>query len=281
MGVTLELHGEVPAFEAAVRGLLEEREAENALMLGLLAGGHPATFMARASRDGKAVFAAYLGALSLIVTRGPDAAVDATVTRLAQLGLELPGVLGPPHETERLARAWSQRCGRSAELAFQQRIYQLTTVTFPGGGSGQMRAITPADVPLVSQWAHDFDREALPPEEHRTLAATREQMTVRMRQGELFGWELGGQLVAMAGLARPTTRTISVNSVFTPPDRRGQGFATALVAGISAEGLRRGKQLCVLYTDLANPTSNSIYQKVGYRPVCDALHFLFRLHLQG
>ena len=58
-------------------------------------------------------------------------------------------------------------------------------------------------------------------------------------------------------------------SVYTPPALRRRGFASALVAAVSAVGLASGKEVCVLYTDLANPTSNSIYQKIGYRPVCD------------
>jgi hypothetical protein len=80
----------------------------------------------------------------------------------------------------------------------------------------------------------------------------------------------------MAGLARPTRRTTSINAVYTPPEERRNGYATALVAAVSAEGLRRGKSSCVLYTDLANPVSNSIYPKIGYRPVCDSSQYRFR-----
>jgi uncharacterized protein len=80
----------------------------------------------------------------------------------------------------------------------------------------------------------------------------------------------------MAGFARPTAKTISINAVYTPPEHRRRGYATALVAAVSEEGLRRGKAACVLYMDISNPTSNSIYQKIGYRPVSDARNYRFR-----
>jgi hypothetical protein len=73
--------------------------------------------------------------------------------------------------------------------------------------------------------------------------------------------------VTIAALARSTRRGVTVNAVYTPPEQRGRGHASALVAALSEEGLRRGKEFCVLYTDLANPTSNAIYQRIGYRPI--------------
>ena len=69
---------------------------------------------------------------------------------------------------------------------------------------------------------------------------------------------------------RPTRNGVSVGGVYTPPELRRKGYATACVAALSALLLDRGHSFCVLYTDLANPTSNSIYQKIGYRPVTDS-----------
>jgi predicted GNAT family acetyltransferase len=80
----------------------------------------------------------------------------------------------------------------------------------------------------------------------------------------------------MAGRARPTRSTITVNAVYTPPELRRQGFATAAVAALSRALLAEGYPSCVLYTDLANPTSNSIYRRIGYEPVADAVRWFFR-----
>ena len=77
----------------------------------------------------------------------------------------------------------------------------------------------------------------------------------------------------MAGSARPTRRAIAVNAVYTPPEWRRHGYATACVAELSGLLLRRGFEMCVLYTDLANPTSNAVYTRIGYQPVRDFLMY--------
>jgi predicted GNAT family acetyltransferase len=78
-----------------------------------------------------------------------------------------------------------------------------------------------------------------------------------------------GEPVSMAIRSRPTRHGISVSGVYTPPEQRRHGYATACVAALSQKLLDQGYQFCSLFTDLANPTSNSIYMQVGYRPVAD------------
>jgi uncharacterized protein len=281
MSCQVELHDDETSFATSVSGFLETHEAENAMFLGQLAAARqgPRTtspLMARATMDGETVFAAFHRDFTLIVSRGPDAAIDATIAALGARRLELPGVLGPAREAERFAVGWAATRGCGHRLAVSQRIYQLTEVRWPGSVPGSLRPLSPADLELATGWAQDFDHEALPRDEWRTPERARQVIGARIDAGNLFAWEVENHPVAMAGLTRPTARTISVNSVYTPPARRRRGFASALVAAISQVGLSRGKQACVLYTDLANPTSNSIYPKIGYRPVCDSRHYSFR-----
>ena len=280
MGIELESYSDTTAFSATVSSWLEEREAENALFLAILAGltwAPPASipFMVRVTRGGETVFAAIYHEFNLILSHGPDAAIDAVVAKLGSLAVDFPGVLGPAREAERFALAWAEEQACTAFLAVDQRIYQLTQVRRPAQIPGEMRVILDSDLEVVAAWAYDFDVEALRHKERRTRDEARRKIAARLSEGNLFGWESAGELVCMAGLARPTAKTISVNSVYTPPARRRQGFATALVAAVSEEGLQRGKDACVLYTDLTNPTSNSIYQKIGYRPVCDSRNYRF------
>jgi uncharacterized protein len=277
--IQLHLHDDETTFAAAVTGFLEAREAENALLLGMLAGAKPdppapKAWLVEGTAGGETVFAACYRGINFILSRGPDAAVEATAEKLAAVGADLPGVIGPAGEAERFALAWARARGCGQSLAVDQRIYQLTEVTRPEGVPGKMRPVGPADLDLIATWAQAFD-ECLPPRERRTLEQARDKMAERTSAGNLFAWEVEGYLVSMAGLARPTARTIAVNSVYTPPAQRRRGFATALVAAVSGEGLQRGKERCVLYTDLTNPTSNSIYQKVGYRPVSDSRNYHF------
>ena len=277
----LELYDDWNEFATAIGGFLEERETEYGLFLGVLASlklDPPASkpFMARVLIEGKTDFAAVYRELNVIVSRGSDEAVDAAASRLCALRMDVPGVVGPPREAERFASAWARERGFAPFLAVDQRIYQLTEVRRPATLPGSMRPIMPADLDLVAEWAFGFEMEALPHEAH-TREHTRRRIEKRISKGDLFAWDVGGHLVSMAGLARPTRRTICLNAVYTPPPQRRRGYATALVAALSEEGLKRGKEACVLYTDLGNPTSNSIYMKIGYRPVCDSRNYRFRL----
>jgi predicted GNAT family acetyltransferase len=89
-----------------------------------------------------------------------------------------------------------------------------------------------------------------------------------------YVWEDKGVPVAMASLGRPTKNGISVKTVYTPPEYRKQGYGTALVAAVSAEGLRRGKKFCVLYAENTN-LANSIYQQAGYEFVTESSQYVF------
>jgi hypothetical protein len=89
----------------------------------------------------------------------------------------------------------------------------------------------------------------------------------------VFVWD-DGRPVSMAAWAGRTGRGVRVNFVYTPPEYRRRGFASACVADLTQHLLAEGHAFCCLFTDLANPTSNSIYQKIGYRPVCDVSDFI-------
>jgi predicted GNAT family acetyltransferase len=90
-----------------------------------------------------------------------------------------------------------------------------------------------------------------------------------------YVWEDAGEVVAFAGVAGPTPRGIRIGPVYTPPDRRGRGYASNLVAEVSRRQLASGRNFCFLFTDLANPTSNHIYQTIGYVPVVDVDQYSF------
>jgi len=82
----------------------------------------------------------------------------------------------------------------------------------------------------------------------------------------------------MAAKTRPTEKGMTVGGVYTPPELRGKGYATSCVAELSRHILQSGKEFCTLYTDLANPTSNSIYKKIGYTEVCDSVEYTFKAY---
>jgi len=97
----------------------------------------------------------------------------------------------------------------------------------------------------------------------------------RLSTKKIYVLEVNGIPVSMAGYTRELQTAIGVSFVYTPPYYRGKGYASSCVAQISQMALDKGFTKCVLYTDLLNPTSNSIYQKIGYTPVCDSLMLKF------
>lgn len=267
MEPTLSVYSDVPAFYSDVRGHLEAREGEHALLLGFLSrlAQRPpaeAPFLARAHVGNETVGVAYLTALNLIVSRGIRRAAGPLAEALRDRGLEIPGIVGLKEDVEALTAAW----GVPPTQKVEQMLYELRTVVWPTGIPGRMRAMTEADVDLVTDWILGFYRAALAHEPF-SEAQARENAAARPAQGMTYMWEVAGAPVAMAALARPTEHGISVNSVYTPPEHRRHGYASALVAALSQEGLDRGKDFCVLYTDLSNPTSNAIYRKIGYTPI--------------
>lgn len=186
----------------------------------------------------------------------------------------VPGVIGPKPETAAFASAWQRATGQTARLNVAERIYQLETVIPPFGVPGTSRRATEADRPLLLAWLEAFDAEAMAPGDHMDASTWVTNALTSPTRGAVL-WEDAGRPVSLAGYGNPTPHGIRIGPVYTPPEMRGHGYASALVAALSQQLLDEGRQFCFLYTDLANPISNSIYQKIGYRPVTDVDMYRF------
>jgi predicted GNAT family acetyltransferase len=131
---------------------------------------------------------------------------------------------------------------------------------------GHLRLAETKDIDLIADWARVFSEEALG--ETPAEGEAQRLAEARVKLGEIYLWE-DGQVVSMAAKGRPTRNSCSIGLVYTPPELRGRGYASTCVASLSQVILASGYQFCTLFTDLSNPTSNSIYQKMGYRPLGD------------
>ena len=183
----------------------------------------------------------------------------------------LPGVLGKNYVAETFAGLWKDCHGGDTRINRQERIFKLTGLIPARFTTGYMRLATAEDTDQLIEWSSAFDLEALGGEE---LDFVEVHTCARIKNGDLFVWE-DGLVTAMAAKVRPTHHGISIALVYTPPALRGRGYATALVSMLSQSLLDQGKQFCSLFTDLANPISNHIYQSIGYKPVCDFEEVLF------
>jgi len=192
-------------------------------------------------------------------------ALDVIAEHLIEIEHQLPGVNGTVDVAAAFAEIWSQRTGESAFVRMEQRIYALTEVLPPTNVSGHLRWAEEEDIPTLVKWFLGFCEEAElddPP--------TKPEESIRrfMKTGKLAVWDEGG-MVSMTGSSRGTPNGATVSVVYTPPKFRGNGYASGCVAALSQSLLDDGNRFCALYTDLSNPTSNKIYQNVGYRPVVD------------
>ena len=150
------------------------------------------------------------------------------------------------------------------------RLHELTKVSFPAVlPPGALRKATEADLPLAREWVDAFVRDV-------GLAVAVPDMAQRLvARGLLFFWIDAGRECAMVSSSRETPSGCAINMVYTPPQFRRSGYATAAVATLSDALLQSGRRFCCLYTDIANPTSNSIYAKIGYRPIRDDVEIDF------
>jgi predicted GNAT family acetyltransferase len=261
------------AFIARAEPWLLRAEAEHNLIIGIarqLAAGTMLTgkpvYLATVERDDDIVGCAFrTPPYKLGVTRMPTEAIDALVADVAQVYDELNAVMGDEETARVFAEAWARERGLGVARGVQHRIYQLDAVIEPAHEvPGAARLARMMDVPLVTQWIYEFSIEARVHTDNAAALAT-----ARIKQSSLYLWIVDGAPVSMAAWSGETPHGRRVGYVYTPAHQRGRGYASALVAHLSTQILADGCTFCFLYTDLSNPTSNSIYQRIGYRAVCD------------
>lgn len=209
----------------------------------------------------------------LIVSALPVAAAEPAADLLVTLDPGLPGVSGPREAAEEFARAWRARTGAGVREVMATRLFELGDLrepTVPGHG----RAGTGDDLPLLVRWRREFQAEAFG--HLRNVDGIEDVIRRGLAAGERWEiWEDGGEPVACAHSALPADGMSRVGPVYTEPGRRGRGYGSAVTAAASRWARAAGAAHVLIMTDLANPTSNSIYQKLGYRPVSDACELEF------
>lgn len=184
----------------------------------------------------------------------------------------IPGVIARSAVSLAFAQLWKDRTGKPFTPGVSQRIYELRQVTPPTVVPGHLRPARDDEIDLLADWIYHFSVDARVPSDAVEARVVAER---RIDSGDVFVWEDDGRPVSVAGKSRPSSHGITVNLVYTPPELRNRGYASACVATLSQQLLDAGWEFCTLYTDLANPTSNSIYQRIGYRPVCDSNEYDF------
>lgn len=273
MAVDVQRPTAVAEFVAAAGEFLATREAEHNLLFGLcdVIARHPEVYPECrfvVARDAGVVVAAALQTLphNLILSSMPE---HLAATFADAVGPDLPGVLGPSEVARAFADRYTARTGRRAVLELRERIFRLDRLTPPRPAPGAWRFAEERDRALLAAWAEAFRIEALPelpPDDGAAIA----DRWLRRAGKVIYLWDdATGTTVSIAGAGGCTPNGIRIGPVYTPRAWRGRGYASNVVAATTADQLASGRRFCFLFTDLANPTSNKIYQALGYQPVID------------
>jgi hypothetical protein len=281
MNWTIEYSDDPEAFKARVRDFLLEDEALHNVALGVLRtlqqnpDYYSGDNMLACVQDG--------GNIGGVVTRTPpfpgllsravdEEAVSAMVEALLDTYSDLDGIIGPKESVEIAVRRLDD-LGFDCELEQRQRLYRTTTVEPPTGVPGEMRTAMAQDRELLETWFTGFaiEAEGQDEDEAKKGAASKAEFFIEQEAARL--WVAGGGPVCVAAIAGRSPNGLRIGYVYTPPNFRENGYASALTAALTQEALEAGCEHCFLYADLDNPTTNRIYPAIGYEPVADQYRY--------
>ncbi|MGW6903014.1 GNAT family N-acetyltransferase [Streptomyces sp. NPDC054940] len=203
----------------------------------------------------------------------PDEA-DSLAAHLIALGQHVPGVLAARDTAEAFSAAWRRQTGVRGTVTQRQRLYRLGNLTVPQPvPAGRARIAAKEDREQLARWYGEFI-DAVGDHAARDAGAWADS---RISYGGVTLWEgEDGTPLAMAGVTPVVAGQVRVAPVYTPAHLRGRGYAGAVTAQVSRAVLASGVRELLLFTDLANQTSNSLYQRIGYRAVSDFTAYDFR-----
>ncbi|MCW2948971.1 MAG: GCN5-related N-acetyltransferase [Actinoallomurus sp.] len=270
----------IEEYDAAAGGFLRSRPLENTVLVTVLE-----LLRARgltAYGDGPAVLGWWRAAAGcvagafvctppfpMLLSMMPGQAVGELAKALAADGRRLPGVTARREIAETFAMRWRAETGADFEIWERRRLYRLGKHQ-PPATAGRARLARPDDRHMLLAWYDAAEQEIrVRPGDH--VAAVDD----RLGYGGLTLWEVDGMPVSLAGQTRMVAGMVRIAPVYTPPEHRCHGYGAAVTASVGQAALDAGAEEVVLFTDLANPISNSIYQRIGYQPLDDYLVLSF------
>ncbi|MGG5794442.1 GNAT family N-acetyltransferase [Bacillus nitratireducens] len=269
--IQLHVYEEVLRFKEDVTPFLEKNEQENNLILGVLQVVQEPIFMAVAKR-GEEIAVVFLQTVEkqMIVATSEIAEEDIVelAKELTKVYPDIPGFIGNKKVIQKLAEEIAILEQKKIVVEMEQGVYELKRVKKKWNKDEIFRTINSDELPLIEKWIYQFCEDVKLPTTKEEAKQTAHTLITTNR---LFGLEVGGKLVSVAAKTRPTTNNITVNFVYTPKEERKKGYASNCVAALSQRMLDEGYETTTLYTDLANPTSNKIYQEIGYEQIMESV----------
>jgi len=283
MNLQIASYASAASFLERCESFLSAEAAKNSLMLGVAYGAKdpqapacPLLFSVQV--EDKVVACAMQSdadkpvILAFTSEGNTDAVAKAMVTALPS---RLPGMVGPLPGVRTLVEAWCKQHGQRVTTRFEQGIFELTNINYAGFQEiGILEPASEHHYVLICEWIAAFEREVFA---HESFSAEQARAFAdnALRDRSLYILHVDSIPRAMAAIARPTPTGASISYVYTPPAHRKRGYASTAVAKLAQHILSTGKERVWLYTDLANPTSNKIYQNIGFERQADSLYVAF------
>lgn len=284
-----KLYADIHEFYNDTYDVLMKHESQNMIILGNIIIGHKGEdktgwrdpinwVMATVSDENGIQLTALMTPPHNIALYATNNVINIQAVKCMINGLtdyKIPGVLSEKALSELFAYEYTSYNGLTFETNMSQRIYQLNKVTSQIKKLGKLRLLDECDMYFFPYWLEAFRAAGVYGNTTMSIPENVDEYRYRLSTKKLYVLEVDGLPVSMAGFTRELQSAIGVAFVYTPPYFRGNGFATSCVAQLSQIALDKAFSKCVLYTDLLNPTSNSIYQKIGYEVVCDSMELKF------
>lgn len=271
------------AFSKRVTDYLSRHEAENNLPLSVVAdiatpaaGRYLGARVSLAVDDSGAPHSCLIWTppFNLLVCYGDEPRGRTLLLEaLSNLGETPPGVTGPEPTAGEVAGWLARRGGLESERRMQQGVYSLRAVTPGQRATGTVRQLQASDADRFVPWLHAFAAEV---GDHPRSADEIWRTFMESATRRLLIYEVQGEPTCLVGVGGSTPNGRRIGPVYTPPEQRSRGYAEALVARVCQELLAGGTRFCFLYTDLDNPTANSVYRRVGFEQILESAEYRLR-----
>lgn len=279
--IKLVKYEDLTLFKKDVISYLEQFEAENNLVLGVLLSINEneknPLLMATVIKDnniGLVLLQTHPGQIILsksVSFTSKD--IHVIGEKLSNTLQDIPGFIGEKKLTTDLARYVSNLKGIQANVFMDQKIYKLEKVVKKTNTHGKLRRIIEKDHHTIKEWVYQFCYETNQP---ISLEEADKKAKLMINKGNFVAWVVNEELVSMAYATRPTQNNITISYVYTPISERKKGYASDCISTFTQNLLDRGYKTTSLYTDISNPTSNKIYIQIGYEAIMDSVVILFK-----